>query len=114
MTDAGAFSVRVIDRAPMEAGSGWPRRHGREFGAARPLTDEALTAGVGFALLAGFVEDLRSRPVADGVGTEVRMSWPVSRRAWPTERLWIATSQCGLAIYQIFRITRLEYRPVRV
>ena len=43
------------------------------------LTDEALTVGVGFALLAGFVEDLQVRPVDDGIGTEVRMVWPVAR-----------------------------------
>jgi hypothetical protein len=44
------------------------------------LTDEALTTGVGFALLAGFVDDLQVRPVDEGAGTEVRMVWPVHRR----------------------------------
>jgi hypothetical protein len=33
--------------------------------------------GVGFALLAGFVDDLQVRPVDEGIGTEVRMVWPV-------------------------------------
>ena len=28
---------------------------------------------MGFALLAGFVEDLQVRPVDEGIGTEVRM-----------------------------------------
>ena len=44
------------------------------------LTDEALTTGVGFALLAGFVDDLQVRPVEEGAGTEVRMVWPVHHR----------------------------------
>ena len=48
--------------------------------AAESLTDDALTTGVGFALLAGFVDDLQVRPVDDGPGTEVRMVWPVTRR----------------------------------
>jgi hypothetical protein len=34
-------------------------------------------------LLAGLVDDLVVSSVADGVGTEVSMSWPVSRR--PTD-----------------------------
>jgi hypothetical protein len=43
------------------------------------LTDEALTVGVGFALLAGLVDDLRVRPAEEGIGTEVRMHWPLRR-----------------------------------
>jgi len=44
------------------------------------LTDPSSVSVVGFALLAGFVEDLQVRPVDEGIGTEVRMVWPVDRR----------------------------------
>jgi anti-sigma regulatory factor (Ser/Thr protein kinase) len=75
MSDGGNYSVRVIDRAPIEAGIGLPALPPEEL-ANESLTDEALTTGVGFALLAGFVEDLQVRPVDVGIGTEVRMTWP--------------------------------------
>ena len=78
MSDNQAYTVRVIDRAPIEAGLGLAALPPDEL-ADESLTDEALTVGVGFALLAGFVEDLQVRPVDDGAGTEVRMAWPVSR-----------------------------------
>ena len=35
---------------------------------------------MGLALLAGLVDDLNVSELADGVGTEVRMSWPFVRR----------------------------------
>jgi anti-sigma regulatory factor (Ser/Thr protein kinase) len=78
MSDDGSYVVRVIDRAPIEAGLGIAALPPDEL-ANESLTDEALTVGVGFALLAGFVEDLQVRPVDDGIGTEVRMIWPVAR-----------------------------------
>jgi hypothetical protein len=78
MSDGGSYIVRVIDRAPIEAGLGIAALPPDEL-ANESLTDEALTVGVGFALLAGFVEDLQVRPVDDGIGTEVRMVWPVAR-----------------------------------
>jgi anti-sigma regulatory factor (Ser/Thr protein kinase) len=78
MSDGGNYIVRVIDRAPIEAGLGLAALPPDEL-ANESLTDEALTVGVGFALLAGFVEDLQVRPVDDGIGTEVRMVWPVAR-----------------------------------
>jgi len=78
MSDEGSYTVRVIDRAPIEAGLGIAALPPDEL-ANESLTDEALTVGVGFALLAGFVEDLQVRPVEEGIGTEVRMVWPVSR-----------------------------------
>ncbi|WP_346537012.1 ATP-binding protein [Micromonospora sp. DPT] len=78
MSDAGEYSVRVVDRAPIEAGIGLAALNADDL-ANESLTDEALTTGVGFALLAGFVEDLQVRPVDEGVGTEVRMVWPVGR-----------------------------------
>jgi anti-sigma regulatory factor (Ser/Thr protein kinase) len=78
MSDEGGYVVRVIDRAPIEAGLGLTALRPDEL-AQESLTDEALTVGVGFALLAGFVEDLQVRPVDEGIGTEVRMVWPVGR-----------------------------------
>lgn len=78
MSDGQNYTVRVIDRAPIEAGLGLAALPPDEL-ADDALTDEALTVGVGFALLAGFVEDLQVRPVDEGIGTEVRMAWPVAR-----------------------------------
>lgn len=78
MSDEGTYTVRVTDRAPIEAGADLSALPPDEL-ANGSLTDEALTVGVGFALLAGVVEDLQVRPVEDGVGTEVRMAWPVRR-----------------------------------
>lgn len=78
MSDGDNYTVRVIDRAPVEAGLGLVTLPPDEL-ANESLTDEALTVGVGFALLAGFVEDLQVRPVEEGIGTEVRMTWPVVR-----------------------------------
>jgi anti-sigma regulatory factor (Ser/Thr protein kinase) len=78
MSDEGTYTVRVIDRAPIEAGLGIAALPPDEL-TGEGLTDEALTVGVGFALLAGFVEDLQVRPVDVGIGTEVRMVWPVGR-----------------------------------
>lgn len=76
MTDGGAYTVRVTDRAPVEAGLGMMALSPDKL-ANEALTDEALTVGVGFALLAGLVDDLQVCPVAEGVGTEVRMHWPL-------------------------------------
>jgi anti-sigma regulatory factor (Ser/Thr protein kinase) len=78
MSDEERYTVRVIDRAPIEAGLGIAALPPDEL-ANESLTDEALTVGVGFALLAGFVDDLQVRPVDEGIGTEVRMVWPVHR-----------------------------------
>ena len=78
MSDGQGYTVRVIDRAPVEAGLGLAALPPDEL-ADEALTDEALTVGVGFALLAGFVENLQVSPVAEGIGTEVRMAWPVGR-----------------------------------
>lgn len=78
MSDGERYTVRVIDRAPIEASVGLAALPPDEL-ADEALTDEALTVGVGFALLAGFVDDLQVRPVDEGIGTEVRMVWPVGR-----------------------------------
>jgi anti-sigma regulatory factor (Ser/Thr protein kinase) len=78
MSDDLSYTVRVIDRAPIEAGLGLTALPPDEL-ANESLTDEALTVGVGFALLAGFVDDLQVRPVDVGIGTDVRMVWPVGK-----------------------------------
>ncbi|HEX5741618.1 MAG TPA: ATP-binding protein [Pilimelia sp.] len=79
ISDDEPYTVRVVDRAPVEASLGLSALPPHEL-ADESLTDEALTVGVGFALLAGLVDDLQVRPVAEGIGTEVRMSWPLRRR----------------------------------
>jgi len=79
MFDDDPYTVQVTDRAPIEAGLGLAALPPDEL-ANEALTDEALTVGVGFALLAGFVDDLQVRPVEEGIGTEARMVWPVLRR----------------------------------
>lgn len=78
MSDDQGYTVRVIDRAPVEAGLGLVTLPPDEL-ADEALTDEALTVGVGLALLAGFVDNLQVRPAVEGGGTEVRMVWPVGR-----------------------------------
>ena len=96
MCDGERFTVRVIDRAatvgarrgsPVEtpASMSWPSSACRRAGQAESLTEEALAAGVGLALLAGLVDDLEVRPVGDGAGTEVRMSWPAAAADADTE-----------------------------
>ena len=44
------------------------------------MDEEFLTIGVGLTLLTGLVSDLNVAAAAGGIGTEVRMSWPVGRR----------------------------------
>jgi anti-sigma regulatory factor (Ser/Thr protein kinase) len=78
MTDEGSYIVRVVDLAPVEAGVGIAVLPPDEL-AKDSLTDDALTVGVGCALLTGFVENLQMRPLAEGPGTEVRMTWPLGR-----------------------------------
>ncbi|QOC94053.1 ATP-binding protein [Micromonospora craniellae] len=78
MSDSGSYAVRVVDRAPIEASIGLAALDADQL-ANESLNEDDLTTGVGFALLAGFVEDLQVRPVDEGVGTEVRMVWPVGR-----------------------------------
>jgi anti-sigma regulatory factor (Ser/Thr protein kinase) len=87
MSDGGRFVVRVIDRGPPELAQADP---GETTGAIMaqvvqetgrlPVDEDALTAGVGIALLNGLVHDLAVTASPDGAGTEVRMSWPVQRR----------------------------------
>jgi anti-sigma regulatory factor (Ser/Thr protein kinase) len=76
MSDDGPYMVRVIDACPPESGAGDP---------ADPLADgEEDTGRMQAALLAAIAGDLEIR--RHGMGTEVRMVWPVRRRLfwnWP-------------------------------
>jgi len=94
MADGDRFTVRVVDRAANGAmvtrtvPSGGSGEDTEVFlsDPALPLTappdllaEEAVAAKMGLALLAGLVDDLEVSALADGVGTEVRMSWPLER-----------------------------------
>jgi len=88
MSDGGKFTVRVVDRGPAASAMNEP---GETTGAIMaqvraetgrvPVDEDAIMAGVGLALLMGLVQDLEVTNATDGRGTEVRMSWPISRRA---------------------------------
>ena len=80
MSDGEPYTVRVIDRAPdrdrVAAGAlpdPWTCAK-RRLGSTERA--DHRDGGMGFALLAGFVEDLQVAPRPDGLGTEVRMVWP--------------------------------------
>jgi anti-sigma regulatory factor (Ser/Thr protein kinase) len=86
MTDGGRFMVRVTDRGPAESARDEPGETTGDIMAQvaaetgrMPVDEDALTAGVGLALLTGLVSDLDVAAAADGAGTEVRMSWPINR-----------------------------------
>jgi anti-sigma regulatory factor (Ser/Thr protein kinase) len=67
LSDGGKFTVQVFDHGPSTGGR---------------VIDEDETeelAGVGLALLTALVSDLIVTGTAGGTGTEIRMSWPVSR-----------------------------------
>jgi anti-sigma regulatory factor (Ser/Thr protein kinase) len=87
MADGDRFTVRVVDRAANGAiVSKTDDTDVYLSDPALPLTtppdvldsEEAVAAKMGLALLAGLVDDLQVSELADGVGTEVRMSWPLS------------------------------------
>jgi len=87
LVDEERFTVRVIDRAPIDAALGPalpdppdpvallddPLAH---TGNGDPAAEEAVAVGMRLALLIGIVDDLSVRPVEAGPGTEVLMSWP--------------------------------------
>lgn len=91
MSDGNRFTVRVVDRAPAateepgETTSDLIAQVALESGRLT-IDEDTLTAGVGLALLTGLVSDLTVVPAADGVGTEVRMSWPTGRRSQSSDR----------------------------
>jgi anti-sigma regulatory factor (Ser/Thr protein kinase) len=87
------FTVRVTDRGSADAarkeqagGTGeivaraTVAPSGEDTGR-NVLDEEALTIGVGLALLAGLVADFAVLDAPDGAGTEVRMSWPLGAAA---------------------------------
>ncbi|GGM39224.1 ATP-binding protein [Dactylosporangium sucinum] len=90
MADGDRFTVRVVDRA---ANGAMVTRSPEDdetvvllSDPALPLTtppdllaEEAVAARMGLALLAGLVDDLIVSELSEGVGTEVRMSWPLER-----------------------------------
>jgi hypothetical protein len=91
MADGDRFTVRVVDRA---ANGAMVSRQPQDEAVvllsdpALPLTtppdllaEEAVAARMGLALLAGLVDDLNVSELSEGVGTEVRMSWPLERSA---------------------------------
>jgi anti-sigma regulatory factor (Ser/Thr protein kinase) len=88
MSDGGRFVVRVTDRGPADRAQADPGETtgaiiGQvmvETGHAPAVDEDAVTAGVGLALLNGLVQDLVVGAAPDGTGTEVRMSWPTQRR----------------------------------
>jgi anti-sigma regulatory factor (Ser/Thr protein kinase) len=87
MSDGGRFTVRVTDRGPVGSAQQEPGETTGDImaqvgaeGGRLPVDEDALTAGVGLALLTGLVTDLAVTVAADGPGTEVRMSWPANRR----------------------------------
>ncbi|GAA3448997.1 ATP-binding protein [Dactylosporangium matsuzakiense] len=89
MADGDRFTVRVVDRA---ANGAVVHKTPQDDAVvllsdpALPLTtppdllaEEAVAARMGLALLAGLVDDLNVSELGEGIGTEVRMSWPLER-----------------------------------
>jgi anti-sigma regulatory factor (Ser/Thr protein kinase) len=96
MEDGERFTVRVIDRVANGSGAAAAVADPASLLEDPPLglseaptvelsamAEEAVAAKMGLALLAGLVDDLEVATLADGLGTEVTMSWPVSRK--PTD-----------------------------
>jgi anti-sigma regulatory factor (Ser/Thr protein kinase) len=89
MSDGGRFTVRVTDRGPISSAADAPGQTttevmaqvAAEVGGRSAVEDDLIMAGVGLALLNGLVSDLGVTAAPDGSGTEVRMSWPVTKRA---------------------------------
>jgi anti-sigma regulatory factor (Ser/Thr protein kinase) len=88
MSDAGPFTVRVTDRGPVESAQQDPGETTTDLmaqvgaaGGRLSVDEDMLTAGVGLALLTGLVSDLAVVAASDGLGTEIRMSWPAHRRS---------------------------------
>ena len=89
MADGDRFTVRVVDRAANGAlASRVPEDDDTTVFLSDPalplttppdlLAEEAVAAKMGLALLAGLVDDLEVSALPDGIGTEVRMSWPLA------------------------------------
>jgi anti-sigma regulatory factor (Ser/Thr protein kinase) len=88
MDNGDRFTVRVTDRATEGSAAIATTTDPAAFLVDAPstaevpeaLAEEAVAARMGLALLAGLVDDLKVNAVAGGLGTEVSMSWPISRR----------------------------------
>lgn len=87
LVDGDRFTVRVTDRAPIDAALGPALRDPpdpvrlldepvAQTADGDPAAEEAMAVGMRLALLIGIVDDLSVRPVEEGPGTEVLMSWP--------------------------------------
>jgi anti-sigma regulatory factor (Ser/Thr protein kinase) len=87
LADDDRFSVRVVDRAPIDAALGPALPDPPDpvallhdpagpVGNGDSVSEEAVAVGMRLALLIGIVDDLSVRPTDDGPGTEVLMSWP--------------------------------------
>ena len=92
LRDGERFTVRVIDRASNgSALVGSPTEPGLFLVepvvpltmSPESLTEEDLAERMGLALLAGLVDDITVSSVAEGEGTEVKMSWPLHRPPRP-------------------------------
>ena len=88
LRDGERFTVEVVDRASNgSALVGSPAEPGLFLVepvvpltvSPESLTEEDLAERMGLALLAGLVDDIAVAPVAEGEGTEVRMSWPLQK-----------------------------------
>lgn len=94
LEDGDRFTVRVHDHAPIDSPVGGalarpddlpdpvalieaPTGAAHGIDAASDTGEEEVAVGMRLALLAGLVHDLVVRPIDDGAGTEVRMTWPV-------------------------------------
>ncbi|HWB35405.1 MAG TPA: ATP-binding protein [Rugosimonospora sp.] len=102
LTDGAGFTIRVTDRAPIDAGPATPvtddpvaLMEEAAMGFPDPEVypvdataadvgvdeaEEAVAVGMRLALLANLVDEISVRPAAQGAGTEVVMSWPVQGR----------------------------------
>ena len=96
LTDGEQFTVRVTDRAPIDAAlapalpdvadpvalleeAAGPYQAAEVSIAADPAVEEAeeaVAVGMRLALLAGLVDQITVRPAEHGAGTEVVMAWP--------------------------------------
>ncbi|MBT8228088.1 MAG: ATP-binding protein [Dactylosporangium sp.] len=97
MTDDDRFTVHVTDHAAGTEARAADPKNPDDFLAESPpqaprtpdlLAEEAVVARMGLALLAGLVDDLEVASVPGGVGTEVRMSWPLMRMKAPDDDQW--------------------------
>jgi hypothetical protein len=87
MSDGGRFTVCVTDRGPAELATNEPGEatgdvmaQVAEESGRLSVDEDVVMVSVGLALLTALVSDLAVATASDGLGTEIRMSWPVNRR----------------------------------